>query len=107
MCELGLREYCREKAHGTGARIALEPAVTGAVEAAVHSGGRGKVTVSATLKTNQNEARAPAKSQRENAARHRRWKSWEERRKCEPIYGQISSYPGRKIEWKCRGETPI
>ena len=27
--------------------------------------------------------------------------------KCEPIYGQISSYLELKIEWRCTGETPI
>jgi hypothetical protein len=53
MCKLGVREYCRGKTHGTGVGIALQPTITTAVEAAVHSGGRGKVTVSATLKNNK------------------------------------------------------
>jgi hypothetical protein len=41
--------------------IALQPAITTAVEAAVHSSGRGKVTVSATLKNNRKEARVRAR----------------------------------------------
>jgi hypothetical protein len=61
MCKLGVREYCRGKTHGTGAGIALQPAITTAIEAAVHSSGCGKVTVSATLKNNQKEARVGAR----------------------------------------------
>jgi hypothetical protein len=70
MCELGASvcEYCRGKTHSTGVGIAFEPAITTAVEAAVRSSGRGKVTVSATLKNNQKEARVRTrKSQGENA----------------------------------------
>jgi hypothetical protein len=61
MCDLGVREYYRGKTHGTVVGIALQPAITTAVEAAIHSGGRGKVTVSATLKNNQKEARVRAR----------------------------------------------
>ena len=71
----GVHENCRGKTHGTVMGIALQPAITTAVEAAVHSGGRGKVTVSATLKKNpkKRSARArPQNSQGENAARPRR-----------------------------------
>jgi hypothetical protein len=103
MCELGVRRSCRGNTHGTIVGIALQPTITTSVEAA--SSSRGKVTVSATLKNNQQEARVRArKSKGENAARHR---SWGERRKSEPIYGQTSSYLGLKTGWRCRGETPI
>jgi hypothetical protein len=62
MSELGVREYRRGKTHGTGVGIALQPTITTAVEAAVHSSGRGKVTVSATLKTTKKKrACAPTK----------------------------------------------
>ena len=60
MSELGVREYCRGKTHGTSVGIALQPTITTTVEAAVHSSSRGKVTVSATLKNNQKEARVRA-----------------------------------------------
>jgi hypothetical protein len=75
MCELGVCEYCRGKTHGTSVGIAFEPAITTAVEAAVRSSGRGKVTVSATLKNNKKEAHVRTrKSQGENAAGHQRRK---------------------------------
>lgn len=65
--------------HGTVVGIALQSTIATAAEAAVHSSVRGKVTLSATLKNNQKEARAyaPIKSEGENAARHRR-RSWGE-----------------------------
>jgi hypothetical protein len=61
LCGLGVREYCRGKTHGTVVEIALQPAITTPVEAAVHSSGRGKVTVSATLENNQKETRVRAR----------------------------------------------
>jgi hypothetical protein len=73
MCELGVCKYCMERTHSSAVGITLEPAVTAAVEAASWPIVRGKVTVPATLKTNQKEARARArKSQGEIAGRHGR-----------------------------------
>ena len=73
MCELGVCQYCRERTHSPGVGIALEPAVTAPVEAASRSIVRGKVTIPATLKTNEKEARARAQKVRvEIASRHGR-----------------------------------
>jgi len=92
--------------YGAGMGIALQPTSTTAVDAAVHSRARGKVTILAALKTNQKEARVSARKKPGwgIAARHRRWFAKEfslgdgrkKRRKYanEPIYGQISSHLG-------------
>lgn len=61
MCELSVCKHCRERTHGAGVGIALEPTVTATVEATSRSCIRGKVTVPAALKTNENEARARAR----------------------------------------------
>ena len=51
----------KERTHGAGVGIALEPARTATVEAAVCSSVRGEVTISAALKTNEKEARVRAR----------------------------------------------
>jgi hypothetical protein len=74
MYELGVRGYCRGNTYGTIVGITLQSTITTAVEAAVYSSGRGKVTVSATLENNQKEACVRArKSQGENVARYQSW----------------------------------
>src|ERR1700761_6507906 len=70
VCELGICKHCREWTHGPGVGVALEPAVTATVKAAIRSCfHKKKVIVPVTLKINENEAHA--QSQGENAARHR------------------------------------
>ena len=59
--ELEACECCRERTHGAGVGIALEPARTATVEAAVCSSVRGEVTPSAALKTNEKEVRVRAR----------------------------------------------
>lgn len=94
MFKLGACRCYRVRTHGAGVGIAQEPTVTAAVKAAVWSRVRGEVTSPATLKINEKVARTcPQVNERMQPGTGGR-EVVEKKRRCEPKFGQLSSYPG-------------